>query len=54
MDDILIDMGLAALLRLLKDKVPNDSKTKSKWKKAMLKVFKAIGTAYSDDKDFNV
>lgn len=52
MNNLIIDMGIASLLSLLKHYIPNDAEQKSKWKKAVLKVFKAIKTAYSDDKDF--
>lgn len=47
MSDFLIDMSVAVLLRLLADK-----SAKSKWRRAMLKVFKAIASAYPRDAEF--
>lgn len=52
MNDFFIDMGISSLISLLKRYIPNDPNQKSKWKGAVLKVFKAIKTAYGDDKDF--
>jgi hypothetical protein len=50
MNDLLISMGLSTLFSLLKNlKGPNN---RAKWKAAMLKLYRAIGAAYSDDPDF--
>lgn len=46
-NDILIDLGIGAVLRVLKNK-----REASKWKRAMFKVFKAIAEAYRNDADF--
>lgn len=47
MSDELIDVGVTFLLKMLKD-----PKRTGKWKRTMLKVFKAIAVAYSGDQDF--
>ena len=47
MEEILIDLGVGAILRSIK----NPGK-KAAIRKAMLKVFKAIRDAYSGDPDF--
>lgn len=47
MPDWLIDVAITALLRMLRDK-----KETSKWRRAMLKVFKAIRDAYNTDEEF--
>ncbi len=52
MNDFFVDMALTTLLGLLKKQIPNDSAQRSKWKKAMLKVFRAIGETYKNDSDF--
>lgn len=48
MDDILIDVGVAAVLSMLK----SGSKAK-KWRKAMLKLFAAIARTYKADEQFH-
>ncbi len=52
MESILIDMGISYFITLLRDKIPADSTSKNKYKKVVLKVFKAIAAAYKDDPDF--
>lgn len=52
MNDFFIDLGLTALLALLTREIPTNGNTKSKWKRALLKLFKAIAVAYKDDPDF--
>jgi len=47
-DDFVIDMGVAALLRMLKD-----GKKAKKWQRAMLKVFGAIAAAYRTEQEFH-
>lgn len=48
MDEILIDIGIGAILRTLK----NPAK-KAALRKAMLKVFNAIKVAYAGDAEFS-
>ena len=48
-----VDMAISVLLALLSKTIPKDGSSKKEWKKAFLKVFKAIGAAYSDDPDFS-
>ncbi len=50
--DILIDLGISALITLLREKIPNSNSAKNKYKRALLKVFKAIAAAYQDDSEF--
>jgi len=52
MESILIDLGISALITLLREKIPSSGETKKKYKKVILKVFKAISAAYADDPDF--
>jgi len=47
MDDVYIDLGVSILLRVLKD-----TKKAQKFRRAMLKVFKAIAAAYARDAEF--
>lgn len=47
MEDFLIDMAVGVLLRLA-----TDAKKKAKWRKALLKVFRAIASAFPQDPDF--
>lgn len=53
MQDWLIDLGLAAIFRLLKDAIKNPAKRAS-WRKAMLKLRDAIDLAYGNDSEFDV
>lgn len=48
MDDLLIDMGITVMLRMLKD-----GKRARKWQRAMLKVFSAIAKAYRTEQEFH-
>ncbi len=52
MNEILIDLGVSALITLLRQKIPASGESKKAYKRVMLKVFKAITAAYSDDADF--
>ncbi|HEX8636707.1 MAG TPA: hypothetical protein VF692_01495 [Pyrinomonadaceae bacterium] len=52
MNDMFINMGISVLLELLKKRIPKDGTSKKEWKKALLKVFRAIGEAYKDDPEF--
>jgi len=45
--DFYVDIGFAVLLRVLRDIGPNN-----KWRKAFLKVFRAIAEAYKNDDEF--
>jgi hypothetical protein len=54
MESIWIDLGISALITLLREKIPGDGSSKNKYKKVMLKVFKAIAAAYKDDDDFKI
>lgn len=54
MNEAFIDMGLAFLLALLQREIPTDGSKKSKWRKALLKLFKAIGNAYHGDPEFKI
>jgi len=47
LEDFLIDMGVSALLR-----VAADPKRASKWRRALLKVFRAIAAAFPSDPEF--
>lgn len=47
MNDILIDLGVAALLRVLKSK-----RESGKWRAALLKIFKAIAFQFNADGEF--
>ncbi len=51
MNDLLINMGLSTLFTFLKNL--KGEKNRAKWKAAMLKLYRAIGTAYADDADFS-
>ena len=51
-NEFLIDMAISTLLALLSRVIPKDGASKKTWKKALLKVFKAIASAYADDDDF--
>ncbi len=50
MNDILISMGLSTLLTFLKNL--KGVKNRAKWRAALLKLYRAIGSAYADDPDF--
>ena len=50
MNDYLISMGLSTLFMFLKNL--KGEKNKAKWRAAMLKLYHAIQTAYSDDEEF--
>lgn len=52
MNEILIDLGISALITLLRKKIPADGSSKKDYKRVMLKVFKSIAEAYKDDEDF--
>jgi hypothetical protein len=47
MEDLLINMGITALLGAIKN-----PKKKATFKKAFLKIFKAIWTAFGNDEEF--
>lgn len=47
MEDMLINMGVSALIALARD--PNK---RGRWRKAMLKVFVEITRAFKDDAEF--
>ena len=49
--DILIDLGISTILTLLK-KIAKSDTERRKWKNVMLKISRAIETAYPDDNDF--
>jgi hypothetical protein len=44
---MIIRLGVTAMLEMLKSKA-----NASKWRKVMLKVFRAIATQYKDDEEF--
>lgn len=52
MENILIDLGISALITVLREKIPSNAATKKKYKKVLLKIFKAIAVAYADDDEF--
>lgn len=52
MNSILIDLGISALITLLRKQIPSNGSSKKEYKKVMLKVFKAIAEAYKDDEEF--
>lgn len=54
MQDFYINMAISGVIALLTHAIPADGSTKKKWKKGILKVFKAIAVAYQDDKDFQL
>lgn len=47
MEEMIIRLGVTAMLEMLKSKA-----NASKWRKVMLKVFRAIATQYKDDEEF--
>lgn len=47
MNDMLISMGVSALIMIARDK-----QGRGKWRKALLKVFREIAVAFRDDSDF--
>lgn len=48
-EDYIINSAVGALLLMLQD-----SSKRSKWRKAMLKVFRAIAVAFGNDPDFRL
>lgn len=52
MNDILVDLGISALITLLKTYIPKTVGEKNKWKKVMLKIFGLIAQNYGDDPAF--
>jgi predicted secreted protein len=48
MDELFIDLGISAILRMLQ----TGTKAK-KWRKAMLKIFAAIARTYKADQEFH-
>jgi hypothetical protein len=46
-NDWIIDLGISALLRVLRD-----TKESNKWRRAFLKLFKLIAERFSHDEDF--
>jgi hypothetical protein len=50
MNDFLIDMGFSTLFTLLRNL--KGAKNKAKYQAAMLKLYRAIGTAYAGDPGF--
>lgn len=50
MNDFLINMGLSTLFTFLKSL--KGTKNKAKYKAAILKLYRSIQSAYSDDPDF--
>ena len=51
MNEFLINMAITTLLTLLKGLLTS-GESKSKWKKAVLKVFKQIVVVFGDDAEF--
>jgi hypothetical protein len=47
-----LNLGFSVLLELVQETIPNDPTQKSKWRKALLKLFKGIARIYADDPDF--
>lgn len=47
MNDLLIDLGISAVLRILQ--VPSE---RTRWRRALLKVFSKIAEAYARDGEF--
>lgn len=47
MNDWIIDLGISALLRVLKD-----TKESAKWRRALLKVFRLIAIRFGNDEEF--
>ena len=47
MEEIVIELGINAVLKMLKSKA-----NASKWRRVMLKIFRAIAVQYKDDQEF--
>jgi len=53
MKDLIFNYAVTTILEFTKVLIENDT-DKSKYKRVMLKIFKAIANVYKDDKDFKV
>jgi hypothetical protein len=49
--DFYINMAFGVVIPLLQETIPNDPKSKSKWKKAFVKIARLMGEAYPNDKE---
>lgn len=49
--DFYINLAFSTLIGLLQHHIPNDAKTRSKWRKAFVKVVRLLGQAYPDDNE---
>ncbi|MGI8642398.1 MAG: hypothetical protein ACR2MG_20915 [Pyrinomonadaceae bacterium] len=47
--DFYINIAFSALIGLLQQQIPNDAGSKSKWRKAFVKVVRLLGQAYPND-----
>ncbi len=47
--DFYINLAFSAVIGLLQHTIPNDPGSKSKWKKAFVKVVRLLGQAYPND-----
>jgi hypothetical protein len=50
--DFYINLAFSALIGLLQHEIPNNPNSKSKWKKAFVKIIRLLGTAYPNDAEF--
>lgn len=53
-NEYLINLGISSLLFLLQRVIPKDAVSKKFWKKALLKLFKAMAVQYADDPEFKI
>ena len=49
--DFYINLAFSALIGLLQHEIPNDANSKSKWRKAFVKIVRLLGQAYPDDSE---